>query len=647
MSLTKHQTEQVIRRARDGSPADLAALARGWILFPDPLVHKVPSIFFDHLNKSDVPTNIKMDPLDIWARDQPPVSSPYFRAFWSICGITHLLESAFLDRYENDFIRAWPGIFKWSAFFVASRVKTNTLGRKPRHKVDRSTFRVRSMTRDAIAGTWYAAFRSDAIRQVMIETLGFLEVVVALWVHEDDYKLDDMPPETTPDPTPLFSTQHLPSILLHCFLTTTEGDLVEKLFSMVRDIPQAARIVTRRLGDALKGSKLLPYECAVLLQLMLHFSWQEPQLGLFEAIMNHGAAILCTKLLVKVASCIQSSYPERHPDLESLLVLGFMCIQRLTQATNSISWIIQVVNAGILSAFVESSPVFRHLTRSDYTAVSAILLETIPTYLCYRSVVHAVDTALQNLERTDQLASLPTSRAWRLFKDLTKLTAERKALVTLRVKPLKRDKSTKCGNGECEIIDAQNNFRRCGNCLSCFYCSKECQIAHWKSGHKLCCEGRRNLGDGATSHRNMEYITRVNQREVLRYTPYLKTLAARQYPGIPLQDLVICINHRQSPVTPMLRSKSEIPPKAFTPPADLHRPGQGPCFILISTLPHKDEAHISYYDTDIWTVLSRDEMEPPPELDPTGSRYIDLVEISGLENWREYWAGIGVDVEAD
>lgn len=29
--------------------------------------------------------------------------------------------------------------------------------------------------------------------------------------------------------------------------------------------------------------------------------------------------------------------------------------------------------------------------------------------------------------------------------------------------------------------------RRCGNCLSCFYCSGNCQRNHWKQEHKLMC----------------------------------------------------------------------------------------------------------------------------------------------------------------
>ena len=30
--------------------------------------------------------------------------------------------------------------------------------------------------------------------------------------------------------------------------------------------------------------------------------------------------------------------------------------------------------------------------------------------------------------------------------------------------------------------------KRCAQCKAAYYCSKECQVGHWKSGHKEVCE---------------------------------------------------------------------------------------------------------------------------------------------------------------
>ncbi|TFK58048.1 hypothetical protein BDN72DRAFT_851867, partial [Pluteus cervinus] len=574
----------------------------------DPLDHKIPSIFFDHLNKSDVPTDIRTDPLDIHARDQPSVSSAYFKAFWSLFGIFQFSYTSFLDRCESDFIHAWPGIFKWCTFFYASRVQTRAHGQGAEHNIDRSTFFVRATTLNVISGAWFAVQDSDAIRHVMINTLGLPEVLVGLWAHEDDYKLDgsEMAAQMPPEAFGGFPQDRLPSFLLYYFLGN--GILVEKLLSVIKDIPDVAQRVIRRLRDYSKNFELVssdPWACSIFLGLVERF-FQAPHPELFEAITSRGAGVLCTKLSVKIASRIQKSYPERQQDLEEVLVGGFRCIVHLAQAPNGIFWIIQAVNSGILSAFVGFSPVFHHLEEHAYITISFLFSEIIPGYLCYRSVVEAVDTALQKLKRTAQLASLPKSRAWQVINRLTQLTAERKALLTIKVKPSKRNKSNKCSNSECKVMDALNNFRKCGNCFSSFYCSKECQTAHWKNGHKICCESRRNPEDDTTSYRNTEYLEHVSRREVVRYRPYLKSLATSKYPGVPLQKLVICIDLSQFPVTHKLMSKSEIPPEVFIPPVDLYRPGdlEESYSMILTIRPRREQAHISYYNADIWTLLS-------------------------------------------
>ncbi|TFK64488.1 hypothetical protein BDN72DRAFT_963159 [Pluteus cervinus] len=484
----------------------------------------------------------------------------------------------------------------------------------------------------------------------MMKTLGLPEVLVGLWAHEDDYKLDgsEMAAQMPPEAFVAFPQEQLPSFLLYYFMENSI--LIEKLLSGVEDIPDVAQRVIRRLRDYLKNPDLAflaPGECSIFLGLVEHF-FHASHPKLFEAVTSRGAGVLCTKLSVIIASRIQKSYPERHQALEVVLVGGFRCILQLTQAPNGIFWIIQAVNSGILSALVGSSPVFHDLEELAYTTLSVFFSEVIPEYLCYRSVVEAVDAALQKLKQTAQLASVPKSRAWQVINRLTKLRAERKALLTITVKALKRTKSNKCSNGEYKIVDTLNNFRKCGNCLSSFYCSKECQTAHWKNGHKICCERRRNPEDDTTSYRNAAYLDRLSRREVVRYRPYLKSLAASKYPGVPLQELVMCIDLSHFPVTHKLMSKSELPPEVFIPPVDLYRTGDSEKSgsMILTIRPRREQAHISYYNADIWTLLSVDEAEPPLELDPTGSRYIDLVEISGLEKWREYWAGVGVDVEA-
>lgn len=49
-----------------------------------------------------------------------------------------------------------------------------------------------------------------------------------------------------------------------------------------------------------------------------------------------------------------------------------------------------------------------------------------------------------------------------------------------------------CDGPECvkaEVAEgAEGPFKKCGQCQRMRYCSRECQVAAWKQGHKLTCQ---------------------------------------------------------------------------------------------------------------------------------------------------------------
>jgi hypothetical protein len=40
----------------------------------------------------------------------------------------------------------------------------------------------------------------------------------------------------------------------------------------------------------------------------------------------------------------------------------------------------------------------------------------------------------------------------------------------------------------CEEHYKRTALRKCGQCLGVLYCSRECQVKHWKEGHKQHCK---------------------------------------------------------------------------------------------------------------------------------------------------------------
>ncbi|TFK70597.1 hypothetical protein BDN72DRAFT_838661 [Pluteus cervinus] len=639
---------KVAEGARKGSPRELVFLAQNWTSFPHTFNDEVLSIFFQHLNSSDVLTDIDMDHLDIEASEQPSIASTSFLAFWSLWGILQLGYMSKTNPYEA--IRAWPGIFKWSAFFFASRVQARNPNRGTSifsGSLDRSTFIRRAMTRDVIAGVWWAIISSSsAVMKLVTETRGFLEISVGLWIHEDEYKVNDSEVSTcggsghevpqVPDAIPI------PLSLLECFMTHmmengAGAPFAEKVILAVGDIDRTALRVIENIKRALKARELFYKTVSIVFRLVIHL-FRAPQVQIREAIMKRGAGALCTKLLVRIASCIQESFPKRRPDLEGLLVVGFQCIVRLTDTTNGFSWIIQIMDAGILSAFVEASPVFHDLGDSEYETISKLFSTRIPTFLCYRSVVHAADTMFQNLERTERFRLLPKSRAWKVLSDLTKLTAEQKAHITLDGERFKRTLFW-CSNTQCRKLDVLRHFRRCGSCLSSFYCSSECQVAHWEHGHKICCKKRSS--DNRDSFRDQEYLQERNHREACKYLPHLKALVATKYPGIPLADLMVIIDYTKVPVTHTVTRVSDYAKEhpSFNPmPLDRRKLGEQTIIIgICPTGMRRSTSCRTCVTGGIWTDSLREAGEPPPKLDRTGKRLVDSVDELARTMWREYW----------
>jgi len=43
---------------------------------------------------------------------------------------------------------------------------------------------------------------------------------------------------------------------------------------------------------------------------------------------------------------------------------------------------------------------------------------------------------------------------------------------------------TQCNNPLCNKPDATSSFSKCAKCKKVCYCSRDCQVIHWKNGHK-------------------------------------------------------------------------------------------------------------------------------------------------------------------
>mmetsp|Transcript_30523 Transcript_30523/g.51883 ORF Transcript_30523/g.51883 Transcript_30523/m.51883 type:complete len:152 (+) Transcript_30523:852-1307(+) len=64
-------------------------------------------------------------------------------------------------------------------------------------------------------------------------------------------------------------------------------------------------------------------------------------------------------------------------------------------------------------------------------------------------------------------------------------TVETNDLVIKFISMVENEAKSHCAN--CRKEAEGSSFKRCVRCLGAWYCGKECQVQHWKAGHKIDC----------------------------------------------------------------------------------------------------------------------------------------------------------------
>ncbi|TFK64484.1 hypothetical protein BDN72DRAFT_963154 [Pluteus cervinus] len=538
---------RIIQGARAGSLKELVTLAKIWESLPNPLGFHL--IFLHHLNSSAVPTQPKSDIMGIIEGTEEG------RAFWSLWGLgsmgVPLLRAGLkVDPCGQDIIKAWPGIFKWSAFFYTSHVQIDIAS--PQKKS------MRGVVRDVIASCWCSLAFSESAKRAMLKTRGVIDIAARLWLFEDD------PEEARV--TQIARGIPIGTLLLKLLSDTDdEADWDNFISATSGNMDKIARISLSRLKTAFKAPKFAsnPGECIAILSFIGRLCCS-PKPEILQALLDNGVIVVCIKFLIRLASVVNEG--SCSPDLRAEFVVPmtgtFRILLLCLEDTIGLPWVLQAANAGLITAFVECSPLFNDISHDDYTTVSATISNTIPRYLAYWGVVQAVDAAFLKLEKTERFLSLRRSKAWEAFNGLALLTARRFRLVG-QYKQMKK-KATTCSNPRCLKVDLRNTFRKCAKCRTAVYCSKECQTSHWsdsKFNHRRSCREPVTEPEDPEEYvdfsgHDSEYILLVNIYETRYNLTHLKHLAATEYPDTPRQDLVVVIDYNVVPMTCKLDLRS-------------------------------------------------------------------------------------------
>ncbi|TFY74536.1 hypothetical protein EWM64_g9477 [Hericium alpestre] len=435
---------------------------------------EVVGMLVSHLNASKCPDSILFRSSSAYAID---------RALAAITALSYfgpLLQkgNAELRKPIED---GWHGIWCWMTFFYAQ--SSNPLLGSPakrRHLLE------------MVAHTLYCLSLDDALQALMPAAPGMAALLTKVWLHEDPYE----------DAMPVGSTA------LYNVLFVATDSMVDEIIQTARStVSSIAELGLSRLGTLLDKPQLDPNQ-----------------------LLAKGGIRLVTKALLRLsATGLQD---------EEVYAAGscFAFISNLVELGDGVPHVRQAIKDGLLQAFVNISPAFSPLKTNAHGDAMRLIEHTIPRYLVYRSIIIAVDTALQKTEAPEDLAKVQGSPIAASWHQMQKLVLER-----LRIKYVS---DVNRGTVFCDICRKQalkKAFKRCTGCGVVVYCSKECQTTGWKKGHKEECSLRKKI----TADRDFQHY--LATYDVTRNVQHLHDIAARDFPGVPTAHLGMCVDYSVFP----------------------------------------------------------------------------------------------------
>ncbi|KAJ6453089.1 hypothetical protein C8R45DRAFT_1039529 [Mycena sanguinolenta] len=505
--------KQVLEKARRGSIPDLKDLGNFWKEVPDLVPLGVLDVFFLHLSADKAFTEPSP------ANERSPAAE---RAFYALLGLSKsaecLLPGASHHR-DPAVLKAWPGIFKWSAFIFRTRV----ISVPPRPA------EVRRAAMDVIAMVWYCLVRADGLREVIADTKGTVEIATQLWLLDDEVPYSNFQP-----PIP-------------CGAAVLDAVLVDRaatdraLSAAGCSADRMVKIALSRARSALSGSSIVPAHLVIHLDLLSHFSYGRDH-PLRLRLLQAGVIPFVTAAAGALARALNAG-----GDLGFLdgIISCFGYLANCLESTEGFTWVTQSLKADLLIALADSSPHFARLDEEDYEMVCSLLKKTLPTYLVYRSVIQATDEGMRRF-KAEQLNRVNTSIAKDIWVDFQKLAEERRFVVLQAVAV--KGKAATCDNVQCHKVDAKNTFRKCGACSTTLYCSKECQTIAWKEGgHKAMCQMKRQERlegkSQAITKSDAAFFHHLSTRDARHHLPLLRRLARSNYPTLRSCELLIRIDY--------------------------------------------------------------------------------------------------------
>nr|GAT51876.1 predicted protein [Mycena chlorophos] len=212
---------------------------------------------------------------------------------------------------------------------------------------------------------------------------------------------------------------------------------------------------------------------------------RNPRPELRAALIRHGALTVLTKLLIPLARIPPQSFQTGQHRQMPVYGLGFLVPWILHDSRSDLR-LAEALRAGLLRGLLELARTPGYYLPATKDNIRFFLNSGIPQHCVYQSVLRALRVALEELvpfdpQRVFEEAGLGSD--WIQFLDVIR---DRLRILdeydagTLRMWRV-------CDNTECGLVGPKAQFKQCTGCSEAWYCSRACQKANWRWGHRQEC----------------------------------------------------------------------------------------------------------------------------------------------------------------
>ncbi|KAJ6460080.1 hypothetical protein C8R47DRAFT_129873 [Mycena vitilis] len=201
---------------------------------------------------------------------------------------------------------------------------------------------------------------------------------------------------------------------------------------------------------------------------------------LSDALISRGiiSALITSILCLTPVVGDQGTVPE-------MLGVALYHLGRYSTASPGLSNMCNALQAGLLRALVLAASVEPH-TEQIHDQLSIFFQTTLPSYTVYRSILVQLPSFLSEVEELVDVGAFKESAQWAAWQAF-RIVVQDRLMFVQEFDSRTNVRYKACDNMECQHIRVKSDLRRCSTCLDLYYCSKECQTADWRAGHRDDC----------------------------------------------------------------------------------------------------------------------------------------------------------------